>query len=203
MSWVISVSESNCRGLSRVRLRLDALRPGFVSLCLPLLYFVVVDAPERQQFFFVVYKVLSCRSCQRIVFHQENGFLRAHFLTKTAEDAPKHVDLKLLRSLFNITRFGSPCGTRGDYTDCLGRANKLTQLAGNAFSTTDLVFHQIGGSPIALGHNPLLLGILHRHLPFEKVTNRDFKTPDYRRQVKPFPKIEFCSFYYHLRNHFG
>src|SRR6267143_2243211 len=60
------------------RKRLLPLR--FFEFVFPLLDAVVVDAAKREQFFLVVNHLLAAGAGQRIVFHQEDSFLRTDLL---------------------------------------------------------------------------------------------------------------------------
>src|SRR5205809_7740459 len=66
------------------------------GLVFPLLDAVVVDAAEREEFFFVVNHLLPARAGQRVIFHQEDGFFGTNLLAITAEDAAEHIDLEFL-----------------------------------------------------------------------------------------------------------
>src|SRR5262245_60967031 len=78
---------------------------GLLQLVLPLLD-AGVGSAQGEQFLLVVNQFGATRAGERVIFLQEDGFLGTHFLAEAAEDAAKHVDLKLLRHLFGIGPVG-------------------------------------------------------------------------------------------------
>src|SRR5256885_12704698 len=66
------------RRSSRFRDGKSRLLLSFLQFALPFLDAVVVDAAEREQFFFVVDHLFAAGAGQRIVFHQENRLLRTN-----------------------------------------------------------------------------------------------------------------------------
>src|SRR6266446_6611955 len=144
-----------------------------LSLLLPLADFILVDATQFEQLFFVVDHFLAARAGQRVILHQENGFLGAYFLAVTAEDAAEHVDLEFLRGFLDVAGFGRAPRPRRDDTNGFWWTNELAQLAGDAFGASLLVLDQIGRAAISIRNNPFLLGVLHRNLFPEEMAKRD------------------------------
>ena len=102
-------------------LRCHALRARLVRLLLPLADFVLVDPAKGKQFFFVVNHFVPACAGERIIFHEKDRFFGADFLTKPAEDAAEHVDLKFLGRLLDIAHFGRAGRSRRRDADCFGR----------------------------------------------------------------------------------
>src|SRR6266850_5662389 len=176
------------------------LRFGLFSLLLPFLDAIIVDAAKREQFFFIVNHLLAGGARERVIFHQENRLLGTDFLAETAEDATKHVNLKLLRHLLRVRPVGLRAVRAGwDDSYGFGRTDEFAKLAGDALGVAFLVLHEIRRAAVTFGHDPFLLGILQRHFLFEKMAQRDFEPADDGWQVKPLPKVQFAS----LNNHFG
>src|SRR3974390_2762228 len=114
--WLCGASEGRATGsargdLPRISIFLerswrDALGFGFVGFLLPFADGVLVHSTQGEQLLFVVDHLLAAGARQRIILHQENGFLRTNLLAKAAEDTAQHVDLKLGGSLLHIAGRG-------------------------------------------------------------------------------------------------
>src|SRR6266852_5053362 len=96
----------------------------FLQLVLPFLD-ATVNAAERQQFLFVVDHFFAREADQRIIFHQENRFLRADFLAIAAEDAAQHVNLKFLWRLLDVAHLRRAVRSRRRDPNGLGRTHEL------------------------------------------------------------------------------
>jgi hypothetical protein len=82
---------------------------------LPFPNLVVVDAAHFKELGLVIDHFLPREAGEGIIFHQENGFLRADFLAETAKDAAQHIDFEFLGRLFDIAGVGRTLGSgRGD-----------------------------------------------------------------------------------------
>src|SRR5580765_2839654 len=161
-----------------------------LRLLLPFLDAVVVDAAEGQEFFFIVSHLFTSSSGERVILHQEDRFFRTNLLAIAAENAAEHVNLKFPWDLLRIRPVGGRAvWARRNNPDRLGRTDKFTELAGDTLGVSVLILYQVGRAPITLGHDPFLLGILHRDFLTEEVTQRDSEPAKNRRQVKPFQPV--------------
>src|SRR5438093_9043028 len=107
-------------------------RTGRAFSVLPFLD-AAMDAAQGEQLLFVVNQLGAALGGQRIVFQQEDGFLRANLLAETTEDATEHVDLKFARHLFGVGAIRRRTrGTRRRNLNRLGRADEFAELAGDA-----------------------------------------------------------------------
>src|ERR1017187_5684024 len=172
---------------------------GLLQFVFPLLD-AAMDAAQREEFFLVVNHLRAACAGERIILLQENGLLRPDFLAEAAEDAAEHVDLEFERHLLGVRTVGQGTGRAGrNNFDRLGWADEFAKLARDALGVAFLIAHEIWRPAVAFGHNPLFLGILHRHLLLEEMTERDFEPAGNRRQVKPFPKIQWFAFDDHFK----
>ena len=155
-------------------------------------------AAKTQKFVFMIDHFLPRLAGQRVVFLKKNGFLRTDFLTITAKDATEHVDLEVGRLFFHVAGLFIDGGAGRLNANCSRRANKFTELAGNALCAAVLVGDKVGSASITFRDNPFLFGILHCHFAPEKVAQSDSKTAKKGGKIRPFPPTEFFSFYNHV-----
>ena len=133
----------------------------------PLEMFIRQGSAQFVELLLVVYEFLSRISRKRELILQPNCLLWTNFLTHAAVDAPQHVDLKLLRTLFDMSVLTIFWYFSRRYADGFWRTNKLTQLARNTLFATLGVFNQCGNPAIAFRNSRSLLRILqgNRFLP--------------------------------------
>ena len=145
-----------------------------------------------------------------IVLGEEDGFLGANLLAKSAEDAAQHVNFKILRHLLSAFAVGVfAVLTRRRDADSLGRADKFAQLAAHAFGVVLLIAHQIRRAAEPFGHGPEFLRIIECGLEFvvlifllvhlrflerEKVAECDFKAVQECGNVQALPPAQLHSF---------
>src|SRR5438309_12027165 len=91
--------------MHRRKSRRYSLRFGLIRLFPPLANLVLMDPAQREQLFFVIDHLIAASANERIVLHQENGFLGADLLAITAKDAAQHVDLKFPGGFFDVANF--------------------------------------------------------------------------------------------------
>src|SRR5258707_3980625 len=96
---------------------------GLIGFSLPFPDFVLVNASECEELFLIVNHLIAAGAGKRIIFHEEDGFFRTNLLAISAEDAPKHVNLKFLRRLLDITNLRYAARARRHDPNGLSRAN--------------------------------------------------------------------------------
>ena len=162
-----------------------------------------MSATQGQQLLLVVNHLSPAQPGERVVALEENGLLRTDFLTEAAEDAPEHVDLEFLGHLLRIATVGGlSLGAGRRDLDGLGRTHEFAKLARDALGVALLILHEIGRAAITLGHDPFLLGILHRdRLPAEdrvhEMPRRHLEPAPDGREIEAFPEGKLCAFNNH------
>ena len=134
-------------------------------LWVPLVNEVRHGASQFIEFGFVVNHLGAALARDGVIFPEVDRLLGADFLTHPAVDAANHVNLELLRKLFDLREFAF-CGQfAGRDFDGAWWADEFAELTGHATLAVVFVFNESRSASVVLGEFcvPLFFGVLHRH----------------------------------------
>lgn len=150
----------------------------------------------------MVDQLLSVVTGKGIIVLKKNGLLGANLLAVTAINTAKHIDFKILRSLFDVlARFFFIRNLSRSNPYGFGWAYEFAKLTGNAFLSTIGVFNQSGNSTITLRYYGLFFRVLESDLLFEEVGESRFQPSRNLRQVSAFRQRQGFSFKYNSFGH--
>lgn len=137
---------------------------GGVFLLIPLVVIVREGAAEFVELFLVVDHFFAGVTGRRKDILEDDRLFRADFFAESAVDAAEHIDVELLRCLFDVgaVRIFFVVDFAGLHPNGFWRADELAELAGDAFFAAVRIFDERRHAPVVVGDLRPLFRILKR-----------------------------------------